>query len=418
MTLCAMPMWVMGAFICLFGSTLTALGLVLQKYSHNDLASEVQKYFLRKWWLLGFSIFMAAQIINMIAMAMTPQVVLSCLGSWTLVCNTILAHVILKESISRMQTVGVAGLVVATAMVLYNAPQPSTEKEAHIVTANEMAARFLSPGFELLTAFFCGLGCIMLILVKGVSLATPRMTCAGSNTTSGHAIGTSASIAQKTLLPTSWAMAAAIAAGYTALLFKCIAVVIAGAMQRPDFAPPPWYSWKMYVIVGVALTCAPTELHCLNLALQLGDAAFVVPTYLSLGMLAQLLTGAIFFNEFCDFQSASHALGFGFSVLLTLTFVILMAKSKANEDMEQDIIENTPELQTSFLDKPQDENSWSLSHHSVPRSPHNGPPRLMTPRGTRVVSYAGFGGAIECLESTRGRATSGYEKLRTSSCPP
>lgn len=75
------------------------------------------------------------------------------------------------------------------------------------------------------------------------------------------------------------------------------------------------------------LTCAPFELYCVNVAMQCGDALVVLPAYLALGMVSQLLTGAVFFREFQDFGSAAQAVGFSFSVLLTVTCVIRMSQA-------------------------------------------------------------------------------------------
>merc|ERR1719305_2171034 len=143
-------------------------------------------------------------------------------------------------------------------------------------------------------------------------------------------------------------MAAAIFSGFTALLFKCLAELIASAGKEyldtgsgKENMLSPWRCWQTYAIACVALSCAPAELHFLNLALQSGDAIFVVPVYLALGMVSQLLTGMIFFEEYKDFVSASHAIEFAISVSITLLFVMIMAK--ANVVVDQFALEE-PEM--------------------------------------------------------------------------
>mmetsp|Transcript_117245 Transcript_117245/g.284341 ORF Transcript_117245/g.284341 Transcript_117245/m.284341 type:complete len:428 (+) Transcript_117245:54-1337(+) len=392
-----LPEWSVGTFICIFGSTLTALGLVLQKHSHTiiEQSGHEASYFLHRWWLLGFVIFFSAQIINMVAMAMTPQVVLSCLGSWTLVCNAVFAHLILDESLSSAQVVAVVGLVIAMVMVIYNAPRPDSDEPTRDGDAVHLAMRFLSPEVEVLSACFLGLLCCTRSLALGLQrakrlrapAASPAAALPGTEEADADA-------PRQILVPLSWAMLAAVAAGYTALLFKCIAEIVAGAVSRTGESSGPWYCWEAYAILGVGLLCAPTELHCLNLALQSGEAVFVIPVYLTLAMMAQLTTGAVFFREFKNFHSEAHELGFGLGVLLTVVFVVAMAK--AQDDHYQSPKDHTPDLRAPLVSEPE------VQEPSPAKSVTCG----HTPAAEKqVVSVAGFGGAIECLEAhNRGRS--------------
>mmetsp|Transcript_133779 Transcript_133779/g.266930 ORF Transcript_133779/g.266930 Transcript_133779/m.266930 type:complete len:407 (+) Transcript_133779:47-1267(+) len=378
------PTWVIGAIVCLFGSTLTAFGLVLQKQSHSidELSGRgARRYYLQGWWLLGFGTFLSAQIINMVAMAMTPQVVLSCLGSWTLACNAIFTRLILKESLSRSRTAAIVGLVIATALVISTAPRPSAD---HLATnIDRLTDRFVSPEFETLTAFLLGL-----VLVARVLAAHPEddlcAVASGALTKArdgrqGLEAALLAPVPQphKVLVcvPLAWATMAAIGAGYTALLFKCVAEILAAPLIQPGVPVPWFFRWEPYAIVGVALLCAPTELHCLNLALQRGEAGLVVPAYLTLGMLAQMATGAVFFQEFRDFSSRAHTAAFCCSVLLTLMLVRFMAQSTEEAEMQP----------VTKLNEPHDP-QWLNDNQTL----HD-----------RQVSVAGFGGAIECLEGNQ-----------------
>lgn len=371
------PIWIQGTLVSLFGSTLTALGLVLQKQSHGerldgDTSSEEASkfYWTQPRWLLGFLIFLAAQLINMVAMAMAPQAILSCLGSWTLVCNTFFARTLLKETVTHHQVVAVCGLMVSAAAVIYSAPRPSDSKESTFATVTFLAKRFVSPEFQVLTlvlfSFVCFTGLV----------ATGRVRCCGTDAATSEPVDASTpspvspsrrmpmvpvsptaaevarrvaeaarkarDVARKSAVPFCFAASAAVAAGYTALLFKCVAELLAGsgaavagglASSRDEH---PWMCWESYLILASALSCAPAELHFLNLALQEGEASFVVPTYLSLGMIAQLSTGVVFFEEYLDFASPQHAVEFGCSVLMTLISVVLMAKAQALKAREEE----------------------------------------------------------------------------------
>jgi len=190
-------------------------------------------------------------------------------------------------------------------------------------------------------------------------------------------------LAQPALLPVAWALMAAVSAGYTALFFKCIAQLIAGAAMGGG--TPFWQCWETYVLVAAAFSCAPSELHCLNLALQSGEAISVVPMYLSMGMLAQLTTGAVFFQEFKDFKSTRDMVKFAASVAFTLCSVVAMAKARADSTPVQPCEESTAKTPLLQIEIPEPSALMNME--------------IMTP--CRGVSVAGFGGAIESIDAWR-----------------
>jgi len=108
------------------------------------------------------------------------------------------------------------------------------------------------------------------------------------------------------------------------------------------------------------------------------------PAYLTLGMLAQMATGAVFFQEFRNFSSRAHAAAFGFSLLLEIVLVCFMAKSAE--------VAEPPSVDPSIW--PDDDQ----------------------PTVTKSVSVAGFSGAIECLE--RQQSVRKSRCLRLSCCRP
>lgn len=335
-------MWLDGVLLCVFGSTLTALGLVLQKLSHRYLEQQDEKettpYYRSPWWMFGFATWLSAQIINFIAMAMAPQVVLSCLGSWSLICNMIFAHLILGETIVRAQALAMVCLLFSVTIVIVNAPRPTNHQEIQGGDVEVVAAGFLRPDFDLLTACFLCIVVALRALAVGTSCVFRRKPSEDCENGNGSETETLAGTRGWPLQPISLAASSAVAAGYTALLFKCVAqVLVSSADEAADptstgaAVPSPWTFWQTYAIILSALLCAPTEVHLLNMALQCGDAVLVVPTYFALGMVSQLCTGAVFFQEFQDFQSRRDAFCFVFGVVLSLTFVVVMARVQHSE---------------------------------------------------------------------------------------
>eukprot|EP00746_Dinoflagellata_sp_MGD_P133691 gnl/MRDRNA2_/MRDRNA2_67441_c0_seq1.p1 gnl/MRDRNA2_/MRDRNA2_67441_c0~~gnl/MRDRNA2_/MRDRNA2_67441_c0_seq1.p1 ORF type:complete len:433 (+),score=86.97 gnl/MRDRNA2_/MRDRNA2_67441_c0_seq1:180-1301(+) len=283
-------------------------------------------------WVIGFATWLAAQIINFVAMAMAPQVVLSCLGLWSLVCNMVFAHLILGETILRDQALVMLCLMVSVAIVIVNAPQPTAEKVKRGGDVETLAADFLHPDFQLLTACFLGGILALWCLAVGSRWIFRRSSGDGSDGENREAwegyVGD--------LQPIAWAASSAAATGYTALLFKCIAQVLISTADTDENmvsqkVASPWTLWQTYAILVSAMVLAPTEVHLLNMALKCGDALLVVPMYFALGMLAQLLTGAVFFQEFKDFQSQWQANFFVTGVVLALLCIIMMARVQQSQ---------------------------------------------------------------------------------------
>jgi len=432
--------------------------------------------------LLGFGFFLAAQIINMVSMAMTPQAVLSCLGSWTMVCNAVFARILLKENLSRIQVVAVVGLIFSTIAVICFAPRPSLDEERLGETASFLGSRFVSSEFELLTAILLCFVCMTRMLAYGlcgwergsraqidddpmakasagaksmspqtIVFPRPRSPSAEAAAAAAIAAKKAKEIAWESMDPFSWATAAAVAAGYTALLFKCVAellarvgTVVTGGRPRDD---NPLACWQTYVIAGAAFSCAPAELHFLNLSLQAGEAVFVVPVYLALGMVAQLLTGVVFFQEFRDFSSVWHFAAFCTSVVLILIFVVQMTKAQASQarteaeatrhtsnclltplveemlDLEEEPVsprsEISPEGVSSRPSSTPRQKLGSTDGGVFPTRPYAmGSPALGNARHVPKVKVAGFSAAIESLDSHRGRHHGrSSSRLRAESAP-
>eukprot|EP00933_Yihiella_yeosuensis_P016368 TRINITY_DN14010_c1_g1_i1.p1 TRINITY_DN14010_c1_g1~~TRINITY_DN14010_c1_g1_i1.p1 ORF type:complete len:514 (+),score=86.36 TRINITY_DN14010_c1_g1_i1:49-1590(+) len=346
------PLWLEGTSISVFGSTLTALGLVLQKRAHGMETSTDSEGTGCTWsqaqvlWALGLALFLLAQIINMVSMAMTPQMILSCLGAYTLVCNCLLARLILGELISCSQGFAVAGLLVSTVLVVVNAPKPAPGQD-HLHTVKELSERFGSLEFETLAFSIV----LLLLTLRLLSLDVQdrrwflrrlwQMIEAVKGTSGGGSIGSSEeemvadTVVDPELKPSHskpifWCVTAASCSGFTSMTFKCVAEMIASATD-PKSTEAPWRYWQAYAMLLAALCCGPGELHCLNVALKHGDATHVVPMYLALAMLFQLLAGVVFFQELEWFTTRQQVAEFLLSASLVLLCVVAMARAMASD---------------------------------------------------------------------------------------
>merc|ERR1712113_214570 len=133
--------------------------------------------------------------------------------------------------------------------------------------------------------------------------------------------------------------------------------------------------------------------------------------YLAMGMLAQLMTGAVFFQEYKDFHSGADALYFALSVMLTLTSVVAMARAHASYGDESGGSDSEGKDPSKEHVATENRGSRlpeipSLSSRLLAEEVNETEglePGLCSPKGSQLLrlSTTGFGGAIEMLDAAR-----------------
>mmetsp|Transcript_63709 Transcript_63709/g.205302 ORF Transcript_63709/g.205302 Transcript_63709/m.205302 type:complete len:371 (+) Transcript_63709:84-1196(+) len=316
------PIWLFGVLLCVLGTTLTALGLVLQKYSHikNAKRGDALVYFRQPWWQGGFTVFLTGQLFNLAAMALAPQTVLSCLGVWSLVFNAAFAWIILGEQIQRSELLSMVGMIAGVVLVILSMPGMSSPSIHGGI--QDILQPLVSPTLLEFTA-------CMAALVAVLWLAT--LSCAPD------------------LMPVFWALTSAISSGYTVTLFKCLAVLALSVR-------PPWPSFQPYVVLGVALLLCVGQVHTLNLALNGGRAMTVVPASFAFSLMAQIVTAQAAFQELSELPGPRQATTFGGGLLLILVCIVALMRAKISVDEALKAEVQTPlvvhprvELETSPL---------------------------------------------------------------------
>eukprot|EP00930_Biecheleria_cincta_P097618 TRINITY_DN89320_c0_g1_i1.p1 TRINITY_DN89320_c0_g1~~TRINITY_DN89320_c0_g1_i1.p1 ORF type:complete len:363 (-),score=62.92 TRINITY_DN89320_c0_g1_i1:19-1107(-) len=300
------PNWKTGVTLGLVSTLFTALGLVLQKYSHisNERAGKGIAYFKQPWWLVGLLVFLVGQLLNLIAMALAPQAMLSAIGALSLVFNTVFARCILSERLPRGGTVFMASMLLGVLLVVANTPRAqsteSGEREAahHVVQNSILEIDFLS--------FFV---LISLVLILLYFLVKYRFESA---------------------LPFFWALASAAGASYSVTLFKCESLLVSQAFgwwRRSDF----------YVVGCIAISISVLQVHLLNKGLKHGEAVTVVPAFFACGLLLQLLQAQLAYEELDALSGLRPVLGFllGVGLVLGGTVGILLADVFADEVDEE-----------------------------------------------------------------------------------
>lgn len=310
--------WLWGVIVCICGTAFTALGLVLQKlsltlnqqksgYSSSSLENgKVVPNYKQPIWLLGFTIFMVSQIINMLPMATTPQVMLSCIGASMLIFNAFFSWLILREELHLIEVGAMVGIVCAVAMVISTTPIIEGPAEP---TLHDMLGPFVSPGFIALTAF-------LVISMGAVGITIARSTLAAQH---------------PEVIPLYWALCAAVSSGYTVNLFKA---VVEFSVRWHTINPH--LQWECYAVLVSALAFGVSQVHCTNIAFVKGRAMMVVPTYFALSLLAQLLISEMV--VVCLPETRGHAIIFASGIVLILCFIVVLVRAKIAYEEEPEAI--------------------------------------------------------------------------------
>lgn len=292
--------WV-GICLMLVGNTLSAVGLLVQKYAHQDPDTKWTSYITSPKWLCGFSIFILAHILCFASLALGPQAVLSGISCWSTVVTFVLAPIFLGETVTVFRFMSVSIMIFGCSWVILSGP-----RVYQVFTVPMMMSMVQNVLFQVLT----GLAIMYLIInaaMAAFSKQIPRLSAFQYTTV------------------------AAIVGWYSVLNAKITSGLVFSSWHHTLNQFDRWESWVMVVTM---LVLAVTNLHFLNMALSIGDAVYVVPVYEAMAILGQTVIGGIFFREFQHMTVWAH-INFWFGLLCIIAGVICLAQRGPETDFFQ-----------------------------------------------------------------------------------
>lgn len=273
--------WI-GIGIRLLGNTLSAVGLLLQKYAHKDGATAW--YFTSSTWLWGFGIFIVAHILCWVSLALSPQAVLACLTCWSTMVCLMLAPVFLRETLTVFKLLSVCIMFCGCALVIWGGPRVCTVLTVPMLVSQSQNMLFL---IQCCLALLYLLGCAC---VAVFSNERPRLS------------------------PLQYATVAAILGWYSVLCAKITSGLVFSSWHHQQNQFDQWEIWG--ILVTMIFLCV-SSFHFLNMALSIGDVVYVVPIYEVMCICGQALVGGIFFQEFQHLDMYGHiAFWLGLSCIL------------------------------------------------------------------------------------------------------
>lgn len=270
-------LWVAGVAITLLGTTLSAVGLLVQKQSHRTVASTPRSaarlketeppYWLEKQWMLGSGIWLLGNIACFVASSLAPQCLLSCLNVWNIVVALVVGYYVFREPVTTRAATSGAVLVVGLVWAIATGP-----KHFRLETVSSLMQSCVNP----ITLCWVAVTATFLVTLAGLSQYRQRT------------LGETLTCVQFTAVSATFSC-------YDSVFSRSLASLLTTSLRNWE---PEFLSWFFgFLLIGFSLTSL-MQIHFLNMGMQNGDAVIVLPLYMAMSTSGQIVGGGIFFNEF------------------------------------------------------------------------------------------------------------------------
>ena len=399
-----------GVLIAIAGGLVSSFGLVFQKYAHklNEALPKEERGNFKV--IAGFMIYILGTAIFLVASPYAPQSVLAALASVNLVGNAVWAPLLLKENIGRIDLIGLVFICGGIVLVVVFGNQCSLS-----YTADEIVRLFLAVG-QLL--YFFSVMSIVILLILGIRLTEntfwehfdlamkmkvkkeekekakkiEKLKNELTNSSSQHVVDIDAgdndggpSIPQKrksmieTLamkqkrrasfeynalydmriqrgkrLALSFALVAAVLAGYATVLVKIVLTLVEVSANGDN----QFVQLSTYIFILALIIFEVIHINYLNNGLRHFDAMLFVPMFMVSMTVITSISGGIFFQEFVNFTVLQYVF-YPLGLLCTVIGVFILSQRDAAKKAEQS------ETPISIKDLPKGRskaNSWPLAN--------------------------------------------------------
>jgi len=293
---------VLGVAGSMGGATLTVIGFLLQKHSHQRSVDSYRYYWTEKYWLAGLAVWIVGQVTCYLASGLVSQSLIACFNCWNIVAVFVFAPFCFGEAISKQEIFCAIVIIFGCTWVVLAGP-----KNYHQQTVGTIVHAFGTPPF------------VVILCISAVSLAA--FAARWLMTFDARQLLP----ATRQISPIEFAGISAVFAWYTILLTKAVSTLIATSVNVNQFQLA---HWEVLVFIPIIVMLGVCQMHFLNMGLKDGDATSVVPTYEAASMAGQIIVCGTFFGEFSNFDLWCHV-GFWSGVLVVICGVISLSRAKS-----------------------------------------------------------------------------------------
>lgn len=335
--------WLLGVLATLLGATLTTVGLLLQKRSHLIHTPEVAPryssslqgaagdheartangsrgsswaYWMRGPWIIGLGFWLLGNVVCWLGLGMAPQSIVSVMDCWNIVVALAIAPWCFGEPVSRLTFWASGLLITGTLWVIAFGPrhyEPETVENL-LAACSDSGAHI---AVMVTSSFLLYMGATA---YSNWERTPPLSSC-------------------------QYVLTSATFAWYATILSKSTAALILTSVA--DSETKQLQSALFWVFSVAFLFCAACQIHFLNLGMKYGDAVIVIPSYMALSMLGQIVVGGlIFFREFKYFTAMDEARFWPGVLFVLLGVAILTSQEKIPNKSNGD--EGAPDERAPF----------------------------------------------------------------------
>ena len=268
-------------------------GDTLRAEKQDDDDDGRKSYLKSKIWWLGIIMMTVGETGNFLAYGFAPASIVSPLGVVALICNCLIAPLVLKERFRQRDFWGVLVAVAGAVVVVLSANQSETKLGPDELW-NDYIKRWEFLVYVIATA----------VAIVVLMFASPRY-------------------GRRTILVDLGLVG--LFGGYTALSTKSVASLLSTSLLDAFTFP------IFYVSVLILIASAVMQIRYLNKALQNFDATQVIPTQFVMFTLSVIIGSAVLYRDF-ESTTADHIVKFIAGCLLTFFGVWLITSNRQSGD--------------------------------------------------------------------------------------
>ncbi|KAL9934214.1 hypothetical protein V8E36_006670 [Tilletia maclaganii] len=265
-------------------------GLLASQRKYNSTAGEGHDY-LKSWlWWTGMIIMVLGEICNFVAYAFAPAVLVTPMGSISVVFAAILSHFLLKESLTLFGSIGCFLCLVGSVIIALNGPEQHASGD--ITVFRKM---FLNAGF---------------LVWMGISIVASLLL----------AFWAAPKYGKKNMLVYIGicSLIGGLSVSTTSGLGSAILLSIRGENQ--------FKNWFIYILLAFVVCTLLIEINYLNKALELFNTAMVTPTYYVLFTTCTLISSIVLFQGLQASAIAILTIVLGFLVICSGITLLQLSK--------------------------------------------------------------------------------------------
>lgn len=318
--------WPYGVTLCASGCLLAAIGLSLQKQTHKIREAkkkawresseydgkplEMISVYVEPLWLLGLVLFSINACCDSLAYGFAPQSLLAPVTTSTMVFNTLVAPIILGETLTLSDISGTGIIIGGMILTVLCAEKETPTYDMHDI--RELYQRYVM--------------IIYVVILLGLVIFFTYMahTLGEAKDTQENILKHWKNETMQFLCTLCYPILGGLWGGHTILSAKIIVELMKTTFNGSNqlFYPEFWFA------VCVLVCCLITQTKYLNGGLQRFDALFIVPVYQVIFMYTGIIGGGVFFDEFSSFGPVNFLIFAGGSFLVAFGVIYVAQRQK------------------------------------------------------------------------------------------